>query len=1010
MKTSHQFEHEYKKLNTSQKQAVDTIDGPVFVMAGPGTGKTQILTLRIANILKESAGIQPENILALTFTNTASYNMRERLSGMIGPELAHRIHISTFHSFAEEMIQKHVEYFPRFFGARLSSSVESIGLIEDILESYPSHYFSIFKRRPNTLPDIERSIASIKNEGLTPDEFRVVSQNKFDALLQDEDLFYKRAYQGFQKGDIKPAELKKREKNRDMWMELADIYERYDAMQQEKGLYDFSDLIVFFIQAMKHEPDFKAEMQELFHYILVDEHQDTNDAQNAIIHQLIDNPVHEGKPNIFVVGDDKQAIYRFAGASVSSFQTLKNMLAEMVVIDLSHNYRSGQHVLDEAHALITKSSHHTDASELTAYFDEHRGVIEYRSFSRDLYEIAWIVDEIIRRKEQGESYEEMAILTRNNKSLHGLMHTLRLRGIPVQDHTKKNILDHPDMLKLFLLFRVVSDVDDSVQLARLLYVDFLNIPVMTATALLRRWKNTKHKEEKSLYTMMQDKDTLRDVISDTTIRERVESLLQFLDTAHTRTHNDTFQDFFVWCIRESGFLKYILAQSDSAVRLARLERLYDEIKKESATRMQFSFSDFMHLLNSFRTYGITLDMVNKIRVGVNAMTYHAAKGLEFDTVFLYKTLEHKKHGGGISLPFDVFDHGSIDDERRLMYVGLTRARKNIYITSAQYDEQGKERMHAQFIDELPNIVTVDTKDFETSKTQAFVDMFAESKEPLTSLANTEYLIDRFMERPLSVSALNNYKDDPLKYFFKNLLMLPDALSPHLDFGNLVHGSLELYFEACKNKNKILGWDALKQSLDTMSKNNYRYPQYMDRAEKFLQAYFDEHHKNFDVPLENEFHVKAVPFAIDEEHEIRLTGKIDKITKDSDGNIIVWDYKTGKTYSGQTKDRKEKLVRQAAFYKLLLMYYHDGKYSPSKVIFDFIEPAEETGKYEDYVVDITAEHVDQICQDIKELARAIFDGTLLQHVPQKNEENKEYIELLEMILGNVSQGNLFNDVF
>jgi len=1008
MKTSHKFEDEYKKLNTSQKQAVDTIDGPVFVMAGPGTGKTQILTLRIANILKESAGIQPENILALTFTNTASYNMRERLSAMIGSELAHRIHISTFHSFAEEMIQKHVEYFPRFFGARLASSVESIGLIENILETYVSHYFSVFKRRPNTLPDIERSIASIKNEGLTPDEFRVVGQKRFEISLQDEDLFYKVSRGGFKKGDIKPSELNKREKTRDMWIELADIYERYDLLQQEKGLYDFSDLIVFFIQAMKQEPDFKAEMQERFHYMLIDEHQDTNDAQNAIIHQLIDNPVHEGKPNIFVVGDDKQAIYRFAGASVSSFQTLKKILSDIVVIDLSHNYRSGQHVLDEAHALIIQSSHHTDTSQLTAYFDEHRGVIEYRSFSRDLYEIEWIVDEIMRRKEQGELYEEMAILTRNNKALVSLMHSLRLKGIPVSDHTKKNILDDPDMLKLFLLFRVISDVDDSVHLARLLYVDFFEIPVMVVTALLRRWKNTKHKEEKSLYSMLQDKEIIRDVIPETRVREKIERFLQFLDVAHVRTHNDTFQDFFVWSIRESGFLKYILSRSDSVIRLARLERLYDEIKKESVTRMQFTFSDFIHLLNSFRTYGIALNMVNTMHLGVHAMTYHAAKGLEFDTVFLYKTLENKKHGGGITLPFDAFEHGSSDDERRLMYVGLTRARKNIYITSAQYDEQGKEKMHSQFIDELPNIISIDTKDFEALKTDAFVNMFIESKEPMTSLSNTEYLIDRFMERPLSVSALNNYKDDPLKYFFKNLLMLPDALSPHLDFGNLVHGSLEVYFEACKEENKILDWEIMNQSLNTVSRHNYRYPQYKERAENFLRAYLDTHQKNFDIPLENEFHVKAVPFAVDEQYEIRLTGKIDKITKDSDGNIIVWDYKTGKTYGQKNKNQKEGFIRQAAFYKLLLMHYHDGKYSPSKVIFDFIEPNAETGEYEDYVVDITGDHVDQICKDIKELAAAIFDGTLLKHVPQKNEENKEYVELLEMILGNAKQGNLFID--
>jgi len=410
------FDELYGRLNPQQKQAVDTIDGPVFVMAGPGTGKTQILTLRIANIIK-STDIEPENILALTFTNAAAYNMRERLSGITGAETAHRVYISTFHSFAEDMIKMHRDSFPKFADARLVSPIEQIEILEKMLDGMTTKFFSVFRRRQSTLRGVAFAIGKIKGEGLNPDEFRTKVNEKFDEDQDAPDMFYKRAYGKFKAGDRKPSAMRKLEQKRDKNLELADIYESYEKALTENSLYDFSDIIVQAVHELqKPESLFKTELQEQFQYILVDEHQDTNDAQNAIVHSLIDNPVWEGRPNIFVVGDSKQAIFRFAGASEASYNKLLSSLTDPTVINLEKNYRSHQGVLAHAHTLITKSSHHETEVALDAFF-EHEGVVEYREFHDYKMEMLWVVKDIAARIENGEDPNEMAVLYRNKRTL-----------------------------------------------------------------------------------------------------------------------------------------------------------------------------------------------------------------------------------------------------------------------------------------------------------------------------------------------------------------------------------------------------------------------------------------------------------------------------------------------------------------------------------------------------------------------------------------------------------------
>ncbi len=1000
------FKEEYKLLNPEQKKAVDTIDGPVFVMAGPGTGKTQILTLRIANILKESAGVEPENILALTFTNTASYNMRERLTGLTGSELSHRVQINTFHSFAEEMIRSHTDFFPRFFGARLVSDIERIEILEEILSTMKTSHFSVFKRRQGTMMTILSALDKIKNEGLDPEEFKQKTLEQFELSMKDEEIFYKVSRGDYKKGDIKPAELAKRERRRDKNLELGEIFSVYQNKLEEKSMYDFSDLILFFIHGLRESDGFLAEMQERFQYILVDEHQDTNDAQNTIIHLLIDNPVHEGKPNLFVVGDDKQAIFRFAGASNESFGKLKSLLDEMLVIDLVHNYRSGQHILDSAQSLIVKSGEHKEAQELKSFFVDRSGPLEYREFSTYKSELLWLAKDVKARLYSGEDPNEIAVLYRNNADAAGVRQIFDAMDIPYKDLSKINLLEDMDILKLFLLLRVSSDFLSDEHMARVLYIDFLKFDVFFTQKVLARLRNTRRGPSKNIYSILSDEKILKEIGVEKDMISKAKDFVKFLNDSKKKSENENFSTYFAWFVRESGFLEYLLGRPNAVLALSKLEKIFDEIKNETTRRGEFSLSDFLYYLDSLKRHNLRISIPQDSLDGVSLMTYHGSKGLEFDSVYIIRAIAKRAVPREISLPFNDFSSGLIDDERRLFYVALTRAKKDALISSYVLNEEGKEKNKTPFVEEIEGLVTVDTDSFESGLGTQFANFFREGAPRLLSISNQEYISDKFLSSKLSVSALNNFVESPILYFFRNLIHLPEAKTAHLDFGNLIHGALENYFNECKKKGGILKKDVLKKSFEKTLEAYPAYREFEERGWEFITEYFKERQKSFDVPLENEFRIPAVPFELRDGQILNLTGVMDKITRDKEGNIVVWDYKTGKAYSDMSKDRKEKIRRQATFYKLLLRHAYSGRYDFHKAVFDFIEPNSK-GEFERAEFEISPSEVDDLRDLIQELADTVLSGELLKTEYKKTDKTKDYLELLDLINGDPEQGELFD---
>ena len=337
------FQEAYARLNTAQKKAVDTIDGPVMVIAGPGTGKTTILTLRIANILKRT-DTPPHGILAITYTDAGVKAMRTKLRDIIGNR-AHEVAIHTFHSFASAMIAEYPDHFLALEGLRNLTDVEQESMIRSIIADAAFRELRPTGKPDAYIPAVLRTIDSAKREALTPDMVREHAKAEIERIKKDESSI---STKGATKGKLK-AEALERIGKCERTVLFADVYDRYEKEKRAAKKMDWNDLIVELLVGLRNDELLLRLIQERFLYILVDEHQDTNDAQNFIVATIAE---FFETPNLFIVGDEKQAIYRFQGASVENFLTLQKRWPAMQVISLETNYRSHQGILDASFAMI----------------------------------------------------------------------------------------------------------------------------------------------------------------------------------------------------------------------------------------------------------------------------------------------------------------------------------------------------------------------------------------------------------------------------------------------------------------------------------------------------------------------------------------------------------------------------------------------------------------------------------------------------------------------------------
>lgn len=966
------FSEVYKTLNPEQKKAVDQIEGPVMVIAGPGTGKTQILTLRIANILLKTQA-NPENILALTFTENAAIEMKERLSALIGPD-AFRVHINTFHGFCNELIQKHFDIFHHLASYLPISALEEIQMIQEIIESETFVYL-----RPQGDPayyfhPIRSALSSLKKEGVSPDQFKeAVETWKSDFEKRDDLINTKGKYKGKMKG-FALDEIKHIEKNR----EFARVFALYQQKMQEKKLYDFNDMIIEVIKAFKRSDEFLSQIRETYQYILVDEHQDTNNAQNTIIEYICNI---DDFPNLFVVGDEKQSIFRFQGASLENFLYFKKTFPRAALIHLEENYRSTQKILDTAHAVIQNNTHSISGkTQLAAKAQYPEVAIELLKFSNPHQEYYEISQYIQKLNKEGVPFEQVSIILRKNTDLLAVASILEKNNIPAILSTDESVFSDKYIQKIIALLKAIYSVGDDSHLSRILLMDIFDINPLDAFTFIQG----AHKNKQSLWEFAKTKGTPRDIV------QTIDSLIQWKKDSE----NESIDEFFIQVLHTSGIMEHILKEYNALSILEKLHVLYEDIKELQRKNHQLSLEQYLEYLALLEEHAIAPHIkVTKRKIGsVFVTTAHKAKGLEFEYVFIPKTTDSywgntRGQSSLIHLPWKYLSRTElqtereevIEEERRLFYVAITRAKKQLFLTYSSQNEEGKEQLPSRFIFEIP-------KEYIHSDTHIELPLGAEKriiaglspqKQKPDSFDKEEmqaYIRTLFIHNGISVSALNNFITCPWRYVFRNLIRLPDTRGYYLLLGTAVHETIREYISQKKNNNpwneeRLLQY--FKESIQNYSASEKDLVRLSENGSAIIRSYYQKRMKDWTTNRESELVIPNIYLDVD----ISINGKIDMIELKNNHEVIVYDFKTGKTKSrnallGGTKAENKDYYRQLVFYKLLLSLYKKGQYKMAEGVIEFVESALE-GEVRQESFSIDDSEVKALIQDIHAMRDSVL---------------------------------------
>jgi DNA helicase-2/ATP-dependent DNA helicase PcrA len=1055
------FEELYQKLNVGQCLAVDTLEGPVMVIAGPGTGKTQVLSMRIANILRNpDLQMNPQNILCLTFTESAAAAMRKRLIRIIGPA-AYYVKIHTFHSFCNEIIKDNTD---KFAAIEFASDLEQIEILHEILNNLPAGS----PLKPFGDPYIYRqdlifSIKNLKLESISPEKLMhavlrsEIFFNKSKKLIEeflernarsikdtDCDLFLEELYalthtldgsnlllkilNTYRDQMNKPKDFKDQLKEfysknsaaLPKQKELVTVYTQYIEKMRARKLYDYEDMLLRVIKQFENDPELLAEYQEQFQYILVDEYQDTNGSQNKILDLLCS--FHGNNPNIFVVGDDDQSIFRFQGASIENifhFYGKYKQDAEFVILD--KNYRSQSNILNIAHKSINNNSGrisnllNADSQEsrfikkLEAaghnlhYEDLPTVITEHANLDDEIFYIAQEIQNILQSDKT--TPQEIAVLFRDNKDALPLADCFARMGIPFSMAAGDNILDDLEICQLIDLLKVINNPGSSSNLLfNILNYDFiLKSPEFEEAGIAIKDVFTVSKQR---HTQSSDEGHKSGFISTLLENDKFANFAGKILHYNQKSFNCTLDQLFEAVIKDFNYLGHILKSPNSTDKLNKLNSLFDEIRsqlhkhpKNKAQSLKIlNLSDFLHNIDLLQENNIKIK-AQDLEINTNAvqlMTAHKSKGLEFDYVFMHKCIN--KHWGGrtkrnkLKLPpgllpeTEAFSNNQDEEERRLFYVAITRAKKCLSIHYFIKNDRGQEQVPSLFVSELNHEISK-SRDLERNRLlMSFADI-DEDCFPEQDHALIESLIQNCQ---ISITHLNNYLKCPRLFFYQNLLKVPSAKNKHASFGTAVHNALRDLFKSIKyakhsNANLELNLllSSFEEHLGDQSLNEQDHKDSLEFGQKILSEYFKHYRAKFAEQTELEYDFSSQGIHLD---DIALTGRLDKIEiNPQDKTVNVVDYKTGNPGNKASELRAGgEYHRQIVFYQLLCDLAHKAGQFQYKMVsgeIDFVQSDTE-GNFVRKQFSVSKEDLDELSNDIR-----MVSANIRAHQFEKTDDSK-----------------------
>jgi len=965
------FSKYYNDLNSEQKLAVDTIEGPVLVIAGPGTGKTQILGARIGKILLET-DTDPGNILCLTYTDAGAIAMRRRLLSFIGPS-AYKVNIYTFHAFCNDIIQDNLSQFEKNSLDPISE-LEQIQLLRELVDSFPKNH-ALKRYRSDAYYEVKnlRSLfSSMKREGYTAAFIEKKITEYLDKIKTSDDYIYKKNGPGYKKGDPMQGKLDVQIERMEKLHAAVNEFDRFQRLMHVKGRYDYDDMINWVILAFTENEDLLRRYQEKYQYILVDEYQDTSGTQNKIVELLIN---FWDNPNVFVVGDDDQSIYRFQGASENNMEEFaKKYINDLRLVVLTSNYRSTQPILDVSKQLISSNTSRliykmeglskdlVSSNNKISQISEQPRILEYESERAEMISIVSQIEQLITSDIKPG---KIAVIYKENKYGQELLSYFKLKNLPVYNKRSINLLEDPLIRQLLLLIRYLASAHEhevpfngDEMLFEILHAEWFHIPSIEIATLAAEVAHKHYSEKTSLRKLLNDKagKPPRDLFTPG-MHPAMAAAGKILENLISEVSNKTLQSLFENIYSETGLLEFAMQNPDKRKILETLTAFFDFIKEETRRQPTLLLQDLVTHLDLMEKEEIALPMmeVNGSEDSVNLLTAHGSKGLEFTYVFFAGCNSHnwekkKKPAGGFHFPDTLFNSIPNDEEelRRLFYVVITRAETHLYISFSRFRNNGKEAEPSMFIEEIRTgfDLTVEKLELSVQDLSDFQFMLLKGQQPPEMERIEMDFINRVLEKfQMNVTALNNYLKCPLEFYFKNLIRIPSPKNENTEFGSAVHDALEkLFLNMQNNNNRFPDLSFFLASFDQYmirhreSFTKQQFARRMEYGHIVLPAYYDKYLLSWNKVVSIEKNIGNVAV-----EGVPVKGKLDKLEFDGK-QVNVVDYKTGKPDNAQekTKGPSDKVPnggdywRQAVFYKLLV----DRSQLDWQVIsteFDFIEP-------------------------------------------------------------------------
>ena len=888
-----------KGLTPAQLKAVTHTGGPLLIVAGAGTGKTAVITKRLVWLLTKQQ-MRGDNVLALTFSNKSTQEMEDRVDLMM-PMGFEPPWIHTFHGFGERILRDHglaIGLDPAF---KMLTPADQQALIRKNLFAFELDYYRPLGNPAKFIGALVQHFSRAKDEAVDPDHYVKWAKKQLKALPASDSK---------QEDDLDAAaarELAERQ------LEVAKAFQTYEQLLAKEGVIDVSDLITKTLSLLRKRPSILKQYRKQFRAILVDEFQDTNFAQFELVRLLAGE-----RPNLTVVADDDQSIYRWRGAAITNVQLFMARYDNAATVALKDNFRSTQGVLDRSYELIQQNN--PDRLEVSLKIDKQltavrgSGVepIHIEADTRQR-EVRYITEQLIDRNAKGRDWKDMAVLVRSNAAADIITAGLGAADVPFKFLASRGLYARPEILDLVAFLRTITDLRDSISLFRLLKTSYIDFPALDLLELLHHSK----KHNRSLYEELSDlaegvgevkvSDQAQTIATDTlaTLHSFVEQAQQVSVGQVLLRHVEHTKLLETWLKTETAENTEQILNVNELLR--RIQQ-FEEANEDKTTR---AFLEYFDLMQQAGENPAPSD-VEESPDAVHILTVHAAKGLEFPVVFIFNCIHNHfpaiNRKDPIELPVQLVAEENrallsddtraqhLAEERRLFYVAMTRARDELICTSSI--DTGGVRKHkpSRFIAEAG----IKTRKLTGSRIELPAPRKTAQKNRIVKLP---------LPNHFSYTQLTVFENCPQQYKFAHLYRIPSPGGPTLSYGKSIHEALRSFHlliqedQPLPTKQQLLDlldhcW--LSEWYESASHEQKR----KVKAREALSKYYDENKASFAPALwiEKTFKLKLGGYTIH--------GAIDRAERLPDGSIEIIDYKTGSSKTEKQLKKNDQLALYA----------------------------------------------------------------------------------------------------